>query len=337
MSDQFEMFDPRISEGSPNVTSSPAADSGPSRSGRPGGPTTTKSGPEAVPVLPLAQRAKGKGLQTLVTSGRNGYGSSASADLEQSLASRLQRRLDTAGSILFQETWKRKTTPLRRRYWEHTASGRRTSGSGFTSWPSPKGSEAAPDYAILDRPESGGISIATAATLAGWATPVHRDHRNSAGENSGRSQGSHADNPALASLAGWPTPMAQSPATEDYNEAGNSGSSRKTVELAAWPSPCTPSGGRSTSPEKMDVTGMTTDGRKHAATLEHAVKFSGPARLTASGEMLTGSDAAMESGGQLNPAHSRWLMGVPPAWDGFASTAMQSVSRRRKRSSRPTS
>jgi len=43
-----------------------------------------------------------------------------------------------------------------------------------------------------------------------------------------------------------------------------------------------------------------------------------PARFTASGEMLTGSSARMESGGRLSPAHSRWLMGYSNAWDDCA-------------------
>ena len=50
------------------------------------------------------------------------------------------------------------------------------------------------------------------------------------------------------------------------------------------------------------------------------------AQLT-SGQTAIGSPAATENHGQLNPAHSRWLMGLPPAWDACAPTATPSLRR----------
>ena len=103
--------------------------------------------------------------------------------------------------------------------------------------------------------------------------------------------------------------------------------------LSGWPTPLVPNGGRSISTKKMDATGRTEDGKKHTASLEHAAKFSnGPARLTASGELLTGSAARMESGGLLNPAHSRWLQGLPHVWDDCAPSETRSTRKSRSNS-----
>lgn len=45
-------------------------------------------------------------------------------------------------------------------------------------------------------------------------------------------------------LSVWPTPMAGAKGTENYNEAGNTDSGRKTVELVAWPTPNAMGGGQ---------------------------------------------------------------------------------------------
>ena len=96
--------------------------------------------------------------------------------------------------------------------------------------------------------------------------------------------------------SGWPTPV-----VKDDNKSveahlrmkARMGGGRKKITslqvmaktVAGWPTPNTPSGGRSISIEKMDATGRTIDGKKHTASLEHAVKFAAgwPSPTTSTG------------------------------------------------------
>ena len=228
-------------------------------------------------------------------------------------------------------------------YFPHDLSNAAT----LSSWSTPKAEDSECAGAHRGKPDT----LHSQANLATWATPANSDYRTanlkSFAERGGGKKGEQLRN-QVKQLAGWASPKVNDDnldrrgmkSTEKEWNRPNASRSSLPLEakmLAAWPSPCTPNGGRSMSTDKMDVTGKTLDGRKHTTTLEHAVKFAGPVRLTASGEMLTGLDAGMESSGQLNPAHSRWLMGVPPAWDDFASTAMQSASLRHKHSLKRTS
>jgi hypothetical protein len=83
-----------------------------------------------------------------------------------------------------------------------------------------------------------------------------------------------------------------------------------------------------------DTSGMSESGvDPDGSTRTRLDQLPRQAQLAASGPTATGGTGATASTGQLDPAYSRWLMGVPPEWDGFACTATRSVSQRRRSSS----
>ena len=355
MKDPFGTWLLRTSMATPSATSSPVSASGPTPSVSPDGPTTGPSGPAPAPANPSAPPAKAKALTTSATSGPPSTCSSTSAALQLSLESRLRARTASAGSTLYTLTWKHRATPLGLSICALRASAPRTSasasGSSEKGWTTPQAHDTS--GRSLGQKEKHGTKHGCAclvrdADLAGWQTPKVSDTssekwetktaRNARLVAAGKTKGCGSPAlPAQAEMSGWPTPTTRDwkDGSECLNVPTNALLGRE-VWKAGWNTPAASdgNGGKRPHPDTT-MTGQHPEGRKVNMGLASQVHIgfikTEPARLTATGEMLTGSSAAMESGGQLNPAHSRWLMGLPPEWDACAPTATQSSRKSRQK------
>ncbi len=134
----FRKSDPLTLEVIHNAISLQELVVGPSPSDLPDGQTIDLFGQVHAPVNPLAQLEKAKHQAMNATSGPLGSNLSELADRQSSLANKLKRQLDGAGSILFTLTWSKKATPLGRPYYQLVASGRPQTEQGCSSWQSPR-------------------------------------------------------------------------------------------------------------------------------------------------------------------------------------------------------
>ena len=285
---------------------------------------------QEVPLVSLSQPQEIKKAKT--TSGIFGLSSSISsesANLQQSLESRLRQQLDLDGLMIYKATWKQKVTPQRRSYCHLAVSAHRTkeidSSSPPSAWATP-----------VAQPANGS-----------WEQFLERKRKSVEG---GHSMGiSLSDTQMQAKsidVSSWPTPRA---GDGNKNSRTSEGAERELVRRNMKPEDLNQAIRLATAPwatpNTLDHMALRSDEAplKQATTVRKGRTFPNNLReqvdprsqeIYASGKIPPPSIAETENTvpSQLNPRFSLWLMGYPIEWAYCAERVTQSSRKQQRKS-----
>lgn len=356
MKDRLKKSNRKTSEVSTIATGSPELEFGLTPYALPDGQTKKKSGQLLARVSRSPRRAKGKGSATRATFGQGSFFSSPHDILSASLANRYRALTGSAGSTLYSTTWGVRVTPAGASIPAQRARARRISGRdsiGALGWPTPAKRDfrsGMENRVTGDKRRKHAVGL-NDWVLLGWPSPQSRDWKSGKTEPETMAKNSRPLS-EVVTLLGWNTPRATDGTNGGPNQAGGS----LPAALTGWATPQArdhfPSHsetytatkraeghGMKNLNDQVQLSGWANDAEKRGDVAEDPQNGLVSQALLARGQdaigFLLGPNgwAICPAFGQLNPAHSRFLMGLPLEWDIAAEWAFLSLREKKRGSS----